>query len=97
MSDLESKFQLLQTENEELKKINNELEERLKKYTNNNGHKKYLNSHKEQQQEAKNKYLQKLKETNPDKIKEYNKKAYEKQKAKKALKEIGEAILETEK
>ena len=52
----------LNQENEELKKKNAELEERLKKYTNGDNHKRYYEKHKEKYKELGSNYLQKLKE-----------------------------------
>lgn len=75
-------------ENEELKKKNAELEERLKKYTNGNNHKKYYEKNKEKYKELGSNYLQKLKEENPEKLKEYRQRAYKKRKEK--MKEIQE-------
>ena len=63
-------------ENKLLKAKNNELEEKLKKYTNSNGHKKYYETNKEIVMEKGANYLQKLKEENPEKLKEYRRKAY---------------------
>jgi len=60
-----------------------DLEEKLKKYTNGNNHKKYYETHKETVKEQGANYLQKLKEENPEKLKEYRRRAYLKQKEKK--------------
>lgn len=60
-------------ENKLLKAKNDELEEKLKKYTNSIGHKKYYETNKEKVIKNAANYLQKLKEDNPDKIKEYAK------------------------
>jgi hypothetical protein len=65
-----------------------ELEEKLKKYTNGNNHKNYYEKNKNVVMEKANEYKKKLKETNPDKIKEYAHKAYLKRKEK--LKKIKE-------
>ena len=72
----------LQRENEELKKKNAELEERLKKYTNGDNHKRYYEKNKEKYKELGSTYLQKLKEENPNKLKEYRQRAYQKRKEK---------------
>ncbi len=69
-------------ENELLKQRINELEEKLKKYTNGNNHKNYYEKNKEIVKEKGSIYLKKLKEENPDKIKEYAKRAYLKKKEK---------------
>ena len=71
----------LQKENEELKKKNAELEERLKKYTNGDNHKRYYEKNKEKVMELGANYLQKLKEENPEKLKEYRRTYYLKKKA----------------
>jgi len=63
-------------ENKHLKAKNSELEEKLKKYTNSIGHKKYYENNKKIVMEKGAKCLQKLKEDNPEKLKEYRRKAY---------------------
>ena len=63
-------------ENELLKQRINELEERLKKYTCGKNHKKYYEKNKEKVMENGANYLQKLKEENPEKLKEYRRTAY---------------------
>jgi hypothetical protein len=75
-------------ENETLKLKISELNEKLKKYTNSQGHKKYYEKNKNIVMEKSKSYLQKLKEENPDKLKEYRKTAYLNRKNKK--KEIEE-------
>jgi cell division septum initiation protein DivIVA len=70
-------------ENESLKKKIEELEERLKAYTNNHRHKKYYDKNKEVIKEKAKEYNQKVKLENPEKIKEWSRKAYLNQKAKK--------------
>ena len=72
----------LKEENILLKEKINELEERLKKYTNGNNHKRYYEKNKEKYKEMGSNYLQKLKEENPEKLKEYRKRAYQKRKEK---------------
>ena len=72
----------IKKENEELKKKNAELEERLKKYTNGYNHKRYYEKNKEKYKELGSNYLQKLKEENPEKLKEYRQRAYQKRKEK---------------
>ena len=69
-------------ENKMLKDKVIELEERLKKYTNSIGHKKYYNTNKEKVMVNSANYLHKLKEENPDKLKEYRRRAYLKRKEK---------------
>jgi hypothetical protein len=72
----------LKEENEELKKRIYELEERLKVYTNNNSHKKYYEKNNDIIKEKARNYMNKIKETNPDKLKEWRHNAYMKRKAK---------------
>jgi cell division septum initiation protein DivIVA len=69
-------------ENTELKERIIELEEKVKKYTNSESHKRYYEKNKEQVKEKANGYLKKLAEENPDKLREYRHKAYLKQKEK---------------
>ncbi len=69
-------------ENKQLKVLVEELREKLSKYTNPNRNKKYYENNKAKFIETSNKRLEKLKGTNPDKIKEYRKTAYLKRKAK---------------
>jgi predicted MPP superfamily phosphohydrolase len=73
---------IIKKENEELKKKNADLEERLKKYTNGDNHKRYYEKHKEKIKEQGTNYLKKLKEENPEKLKEYRRKYYLKKKEK---------------
>ena len=80
MTDLD--INKIKEENEELKIRINELEEKLKGYTNNHRHKKYYDNNNEiVEQRAKN-YMEKIKETNPEKLKEWRHNAYLKRKAK---------------
>jgi len=69
-------------ENKMLKEKVIQLEERLKKYTRGKNHKKYYEKNKEKVIETGANYLQKLKEENPDKLKEYRRRAYLKRKEK---------------
>ncbi len=71
-------------ENATLKKTIEELEERLKTYTNNHRHKKYYEKNKESMKEKAKEYMKKMKEEHPEKIKEWSHNAYLNQKAKKA-------------
>ena len=69
-------------ENEALKREVNELKEHLKKYTNSTGHKQYYERNKEIVKEKAQEHTKKIKETNPEKIKQYNRTAYLNRKAK---------------
>jgi hypothetical protein len=62
-----------------------DLEIRLKKYTNGENHKRYYEKNKNKIKETGSTYLKKLKEENPEKIKEYSRNAYLKKKQKKDL------------
>ena len=62
-----------------------DLEIRLKKYTNGENHKRYYEKNKNKIKETGSTYLKKLKEKNPEKIKEYSRNAYLKKKQKKDL------------
>jgi hypothetical protein len=74
----------LKAEIERQKQIINDLEIRLKKYTNNPGHKKYLEEHKDKINTIKKTYYQKLKTENPEKLKEYYQRANQKRLEKKS-------------
>ena len=71
-------------ENNELKDKIIQLSEHLKKYTAPERYKKYYQNHKEELNKKANEYKQKnkdkIKKQDPEKIKEYNKKAYLKRK-----------------
>jgi len=56
------------------------LEVKLEKYTNNDRHKKYYEKNKDRIKENARQYLLKLKEENPEKLKEYRRRAYENRK-----------------
>ena len=64
------------------------LQNQLKKYTNNDRHKRYYQKNKEKVKENAKLYLNKLKDENPEKIKEYRRRAYQKKKDKQQLCEI---------
>lgn len=70
----------LQEENKQLKLEVDELREKLQKYTNSEGHKKYYEKNKEVVKKKAKNYLEKLKTENPDKLKEYRRRAYLKRK-----------------
>jgi len=76
----------LVAENEKLKNEIIELKEQLKKYTYGNTHRRYYEKNKEKVKEGGANYLKKLKEENPDKLKEYRRTAYLNKKNK--LKEV---------
>lgn len=68
--------EILKLEIEELKKKNNELEEKLKNYTNPIRNKKYYKNNSEIVKEKAKNYMEKIKETNPEKLKEWRHQAY---------------------
>ena len=73
------------------KKKNNELEEKLKLYTNPERNKKYYEKNSNVVKEKAKTYMEKMKETNPEKLKEWRHTAYLNRKAKlKAKEEINE-------
>ena len=78
----ETELEFLRKENEALKQQNKELQERLSAYTNSDSHKRYYESHSTEVKEKAKVYLGKLKESNPDKLKEYRHTAYLNRKAK---------------
>ena len=83
-------YNTMKQEIDELKKKNEELEIKLKTYTSNHRHKKYYDNNAEVViQRAKN-YMDKMKETNPEKIKEWRHTAYLNRKEK--LKQSNEEI-----
>jgi FtsZ-binding cell division protein ZapB len=61
---------------EELKNKNNELEEKLKSYTNPIRNKKYYEKNSDIVKEKAKNYMKKIKETNPEKLKEWRHQAY---------------------
>ena len=92
--DMQNAFALLKKLNSkiiDLKTQNLDLEQRLKKYTNGENHKRYYEKNKEKIKETGASYLQKLKAENPEKIKEYSHRAYLNQKKKKLEKIAAEA------
>ena len=83
MADYKILFETLNEENKELKKRIEELEERLKTYTSTHRQKKYYEKNKEQIIEKTKEYNKNHKRIiDPEKIKEYNRKAYLKRKEK---------------
>ena len=82
-------FDVILNENKFLKQINSdllakveELTTRLHKYTNGENHKRYYEKNKDKIKQSGALYLQKLKSENPEKIKEYSKRAYANKKKK---------------
>ncbi len=73
---MDNQMDLLIIENQTLKNKVKELEDRIKKYTNSDAHKKYYEEHKIEVKKQGKAYLEKLKQENPDKIKEYRHTAY---------------------
>jgi hypothetical protein len=73
---MDNQMDLLIIENQTLKNKVKELEDRIKKYTNSDAHKKYYEEHKTEVKKQGKAYLEKLKQENPDKIKEYRHTAY---------------------
>jgi len=73
MSEEVSKLKL---EIEQLKNRNAELEEKLKSYTNPTRNKKYYEKHSDVYKEKAKSYMEKIKETNPEKLKEWRHQAY---------------------
>jgi len=73
-------------EQEDILRLNNDiallreqvktLKARLAKYTNNDRHKRYYENNKDKVKQNAKKYIEKLKEENPEKLKEYRHKAY---------------------
>jgi len=85
MTDLD--INKIKEENEALKIRINELEEKLKGYTNNHRHKKYYEKNNETIKGKAKEYMNKIKETNPEKLKEWRHNAYLNRKAKLKAKE----------
>jgi hypothetical protein len=78
-------YEKIKKDLEELKIKNQELEEKLKSYTSNYRHKKYYENNTEIVKERAKKYMDKVKETNPEKLKEWRHNAYIKRKEKNKL------------
>ena len=72
----------LKLEIEELKHRTNELEEKLKSYTNPTRNKKYYEKNSDVVKKKSKNYMEKIKETNPEKLKEWRHQAYLNRKAK---------------
>jgi FtsZ-binding cell division protein ZapB len=80
----------LKLEIEELKNRNNELENKLKSYTNPTRNKKYYEKNSDIVKEKAKSYMEKIKETNPDKLKKWRHQAYLNRKAKLKAKEFND-------
>ena len=78
LDELKSQIQKLTQENEDLKA-------KLKKYTTNPSYKKYYQDHKEAVKESQRKYREKLLAEDPDRLKEYTRRANKKYQDKKKL------------
>ena len=92
--DLLSENKTLKDEVERLSKINRELEERISIYTSTHRQKKYYENHTEEVKVRTKQYADRVKETNPDKLKEWRHTAYMNRKAK--LQKQSESILVSE-
>ncbi len=79
----------LKLEIEELKQRTNELEEKLKSYTNPTRNKKYYEKNSDIVKKKSKNYMEKIKETNPEKLKEWRHTAYLNRKEKLKLQEEG--------
>lgn len=75
-------IELLKKKIEDMSKYISELEEHLKKYTNNNRHLKYYENNKDVVKERTKNYMDKLKNENPEKLKEWRHNYYIKRKEK---------------
>ena len=79
---MDEEISKLKFEIQELKNRNNELEEKLKLYTNPTRNKKYYEKNSNIVKEKAKTYMEKMKETNPEKLKEWRHQAYLNRKAK---------------
>ncbi len=79
----------LKLEIEELKQRTNELEEKLKSYTTPTRNKKYYEKNSDIVKKKSKNYMEKIKETNPEKLKEWRHTAYLNRKEKLKLQEEG--------
>ena len=91
MTDIDNETKLM-AEIEELKKRNQELEDKLKLYTNPERNKKYYEKNCETVKEKAKSYMDKIKETNPEKLKEWRHTAYLNRKAKLKAKEDANVV-----
>ena len=79
---MDEEINKLKHEIDELKNKNIELEEKLKSYTNPTRNKKYYEKNSDAVKENAKNYIEKIKETNPEKLKEWRHQAYLNRKAK---------------
>ena len=91
--DVLTENKILKDEVERLSKINKELEERISVFTSTHRQKKYYENHTEEVKVRTKQYADRVKETNPEKLKEWRHTAYLNRKAK--LQKQAEAILIT--
>ena len=80
MTDINDQLEQLKKENKEYKNKIKVLEDKLKKYTNTDRHKRYYEKNKEKIKENAKKYMERMKNENPDKLKEWRRNAYLKRK-----------------
>lgn len=80
--ELKTKLQKEQNEKSILQEKIKELTEQLQKYTNSKRHIRYYENHKDEVKERAKTYMDKVKEQNPEKLKEWRKTAYQNRKAK---------------
>lgn len=83
LKELQDENAKLKLEVETLKKENEDITARLKKYTTNPSFKKYYNQNKDAVQETQRRYMNKLKEEDPERIKEYRRQANQRYRDKK--------------
>lgn len=84
---MDEEINKLKHEIDELKNKNIELEEKLKSYTNPHRNKRYYEKNSDAVKENAKNYIEKIKETNPEKLKEWRHQAYLNRKAKLKVKE----------
>ena len=84
---MDEEINKLKHEIDELKNKNIELEEKLKSYTNPHRNKRYYEKNSDVVKENAKNYIEKIKETNPEKLKEWRHQAYLNRKAKLKIKD----------
>lgn len=85
MQELLDENAKLKLEIETLRRENEEISARLKKYINNDAHKRYYENHKEEIKETHYKYIDKMKREDTEKYKQYRKEANQRYREKKKL------------